>query len=173
MEGNITWSSTPNPNPPQLGNSTGPASAPSRLGRNAGKASAHFQAGSVSLPSWEVVQAGQMLTPRQAVPQQWVHAMQALFPRQAVLPQPRNRAANTGANSQAGSANSLPCMPGRSAGALSQADQNLSPSQGTSDTTAGDAASSSDNTTIMTGEQGAETQRAGALAPFQAGTSPI
>ena len=45
-------------------------------------------------------------------------------------------------------------MLGRSAGTLSQADQSLSPNQGTSGTTARDAASSPDYTTNITSEQG-------------------
>ena len=48
----------------------------------------------------------------------------------------------------------------------------FSPSQGASGTTAGDATSSPDNTTGTTGEQGAETWRAGTLVP-PAVTSPI
>ena len=73
-------------------------------------------------------------------------------------PQPRNSAGNAGIYSQAVSTNPFPFhMPGRRAGSADtppQADCSFSPSQGTSGTTVGDAASSPDNTTGITGELG-------------------
>ena len=80
--------------------------------------------------------------------------------------QPRNSAGNAGIYSQAGSANPLPHMLGRntgSAGTPPQADQSLGPSKGASGTTVGDAISSPDNTTCITGEQG---QRPGGQVPW-------
>ena len=122
-------------------------------------------------PSQEGAQAVQVFSPRQVV----------LVPRQAVLvpqlgksagsastlseaestnPQASNSAGNTNIHSQTGNTNPLPHILGRRtgiAGTPPQADWSLSPSQGASGGTVGDATSSLDNTTGITGEQGQRT----------------
>ena len=140
------------------------------------------------MPSHVGVQAGQVLSPRQAmlvlrqavlVPrqagstsQERVQTVQVLSPRQA-NPQPRNSVGNTGFHSQAGNPKPLPLLPGRSSGSvdtLPQAHQSLSPSQGTSGATAVDIVSSPRQYKYHQGIR-AETWRAGAPA-LPAGTSP-
>ena len=69
-------------------------------------------------------------------------------------PHPSNSAGNAGPHSQAGSTSPLPHMSGRSTGSAGtppQVHQSLSPHQGASGTTAGDATSSPDNSTGITG----------------------